>query len=125
MRYLRVLALIGLFLIPAGFAQAQHVSVGIGVVRSTRVLRMWGQRRCANTGITHMLRTRARLTATTGLAGSGRRLHWRWARGIHGGYWGRRRLLGRRILGTSWILGAALMDAACFVGGFRAGAIPR
>jgi hypothetical protein len=31
MRYLRVLALMGLFLIPAGFAQAQHVSVGIGV----------------------------------------------------------------------------------------------
>jgi hypothetical protein len=30
MRYLRVLALLGLFAIPAGFAQAQRVSVGIG-----------------------------------------------------------------------------------------------
>jgi hypothetical protein len=31
MRYLRILAVIGVLMIPAGFAQAQHVAVGVGI----------------------------------------------------------------------------------------------
>jgi hypothetical protein len=31
MRYLRILAVLGVLMIPAGFAQAQHIAVGVGI----------------------------------------------------------------------------------------------